>query len=401
MRTLVRTALTTAVLIAGMWPAAAINRFVPSEYDTIQEAVDATASGDVIIVSAGSHDRPFKVEGKALTIRSSIPQNPDIVASTVLQGGTDAQGNAVPIATFGETPGTCVLRGLTLSGAGSTNGAVRCMSGSRVNILQCIITGNSGAGVRAEMGARVSIDGCTVSDNGGCGIELWKPIPGAIYRSIISHNSAGGIMCSLVPAQFSIKWNIIAENQSSLGAGIRCANSSKPRIEHNTIVRNQAPLGAAIYCSLNSKPTIQDCIIAHNLQGPAVACEPGSDAVIRWCDVYSNQTGAYSGIDDPTGTHGNISEDPLFVDVEGGDYHLKSVVGHFDPATNSWKQDQVTSPCIDGGNPNSGFANAEPTPNGARVNMGRYGGTEEASKTAKIQVRPPRGRVAPQRPLPH
>jgi len=402
MRRWVSLVLTTGLLIAGVWPSAATMRFVPSDYDTIQDAVDDAANGDVIIVSAGTHDAPFTVQGKALTIKSSIPQNADIVASTVLQGGTDGQGNPVPIATFGQSPGTAtsVLRGLTLTGAGSANGAIRCMSGARVNILQCIITGNSGPGVRVELDAWVSIDGCTVSDNGGQGIELWKPKGGAIYRSVIRNNSGGGIMCSLAPTQLIIKWNIIAENQAPQGGGIWCTNSSKPKIEHNTIVRNRAPLGAGIYCADNSKPTIQNCIIAHNLQGPGLGCEPASDAVVRWCDVYGNHGAEYLGMDDPTGTVGNISEAPLFVDLDAGDYHLKSAVGHFDPATNSWKQDEVTSPCIDGGDPNSGFANVEPTPNGGRVNLGRYGGTQEASKTAKIQVRPRPSDVQPRPPRP-
>ena len=41
--------------------------------------------------------------------------------------------------------------------------------------------------------------------------------------------------------------------------------------------------------------------------------------------------------------------------------------------------DAVHSPCIDMGNPLSGYAN-EPLPNGERINMGVYGNTLEASK---------------------
>jgi hypothetical protein len=63
-----------------------------------------------------------------------------------------------------------------------------------------------------------------------------------------------------------------------------------------------------------------------------------------------------------------------------GDYHLKSQAGRWDPAGQSWVPDEVTSPCIDAGDPNSP-AGAEPEPNGGRVNMGAYGGTGEASKS--------------------
>ncbi len=44
-----------------------------------------------------------------------------------------------------------------------------------------------------------------------------------------------------------------------------------------------------------------------------------------------------------------------------------------------WVEDNVTSPCIDAGDPLSP-AGDEPEPNGRRINMGAYGGTAEASK---------------------
>jgi len=103
---------------------------------------------------------------------------------------------------------------------------------------------------------------------------------------------------------------------------------------------------------------------------------------------------------------GNIDIDPCFVDYgrwepdpnspppsnrkDGGggqrflwidgDYHLKSQAGRWDPNSQSWVKDAVTSPCIDAGDPNSPVGE-EPFPNGGRINMGAYGGTAEASKS--------------------
>ena len=59
---------------------------------------------------------------------------------------------------------------------------------------------------------------------------------------------------------------------------------------------------------------------------------------------------------------------------------MKSQAGRWDPNSQSWVQDDVTSPCIDAGDPMSpiGF---EPFPNGGIINMGAYGGTVEASKS--------------------
>jgi len=63
-----------------------------------------------------------------------------------------------------------------------------------------------------------------------------------------------------------------------------------------------------------------------------------------------------------------------------GDYQLKSQAGRWDPKTQTWVKDDVTSPCIDAGDPMSPIGN-ESFPNGGRINMGAYGGTAEASKS--------------------
>lgn len=46
----------------------------------------------------------------------------------------------------------------------------------------------------------------------------------------------------------------------------------------------------------------------------------------------------------------------------------------------SWIQDDVTSPCIDAGDPNSDWS-AELSHHGERINLGVYGGTSHASKS--------------------
>jgi hypothetical protein len=77
---------------------------------------------------------------------------------------------------------------------------------------------------------------------------------------------------------------------------------------------------------------------------------------------------------------GNVGVDPFFADPNNGDYHLKSQADRWDPVSESWIMDDVTSPCIDAGDPNSPVGD-EPEPNGGRINMGAYCGTAEASKS--------------------
>ena len=81
---------------------------------------------------------------------------------------------------------------------------------------------------------------------------------------------------------------------------------------------------------------------------------------------------------------GTIVTDPLFADPAGGDFHLKSTAGRWDPSANggvgAFVDDVVDSPCIDAGDPSADVA-LEPVPNGRRVNIGAYGGTPYASKS--------------------
>jgi hypothetical protein len=77
---------------------------------------------------------------------------------------------------------------------------------------------------------------------------------------------------------------------------------------------------------------------------------------------------------------------PRFVDAENGDYHLKSEGWSW--SRSGWTWDEVTSPCIDSGNPGTPLRDEpESVPRdpdniygvNVRVNMGVYGGTIQAS----------------------
>ena len=93
-------------------------------------------------------------------------------------------------------------------------------------------------------------------------------------------------------------------------------------------------------------------------------------------DVSVSYTNFWNGFARITGT-GNIVVDPLFADETNGDYHLKSKEGRWNGT--AWVTDNVTSPCINAGNPDDEYSK-EPSPNGDRINIGVYGNTSVASK---------------------
>ncbi|NIP96310.1 MAG: hypothetical protein GWO24_23905, partial [Akkermansiaceae bacterium] len=99
----------------------------------------------------------------------------------------------------------------------------------------------------------------------------------------------------------------------------------------------------------------------------------GAGKVVEWQGV------AFDNVVDwflATGFDGNSGEgDPLFVDPAGRDFHLLP-----------------GSPAIDRGVPNRPYLE-EPSPNGGRINIGRYGNTPEATASSAqlVQVLAPNG----------
>lgn len=187
------------------------------------------------------------------------------------------------------------------------------------------------------------------------------------------------------------------------GGGAICNYSTimdktSPTLVNCTFVGNSAQNGNAINClSYRHLSNVQliNCILWDG--GDEIANQDGSTIIISYCDVRGGHTAVHDPCDGLIWGEGNIDADPCFADpgywdpngTPGepsddfwvqGDYQLKSQAGRWDANEGRWTRDDVTSPCIDAGNPMSPIGH-EPFPNGGIINMGGYGGTAEASKS--------------------
>lgn len=225
-----------------------------------------------------------------------------------------------------------------------------------------------------------TIDHCRFSDNhaeSGGAIACWDGSQAVISNNTIVDNLAdwegGGIY--VYDAAPTIANNILAANAAYWGGGLY-SDYSRPRIINNTVVRNRpnglhlgstfpltAPSDRGPACLLNNIVWDNEIYLDEAL---AVG---GDDYDIRFNDIQ----GGWDG-------EGNLEADPLFADPARGDYHLKSAAGRWDPQTAGWVVDDATSPCIDAGTPASD-PGQEPLSNGARINLGAYGGTSQASQS--------------------
>jgi len=302
-----------------------------------------------------------------------------------------------------------------------TTGGGMFVTGSGHSIRNSAIRDNeSGFGAGIYLNAdNVTIQDCHIADNqghGDHGAGIYQGGSAVIERCIISgnrvgvtagHGWGGGL---LLAGTVTMRHNRIYENYSpSGGGGVFADEGAVVTLDHELIYGNRSEdwfRGAAgIYVDGGpggpSAVEITHCTIAFNQGdgssgGNGVYVELESSAVLRNCilwgnggdDFYTDEsstvTATYTLSEEVIDGTGNFSLDPLFADAAGGDFHLRSTAGRFEPAgggAGNWVTDAADSPAIDTGDPGSPFA-LEPEPNGERANLGAYGNTPEASKSA-------------------
>jgi len=332
---------------------------VPADYDTIQAAIDRSIISDIIIVQPGFYYENINFGGKNITLRSTDPTKPDIVADTIIDGAFSGS-----VVTFsGEESADCLLSGFTITN-GSGNPVVGggiCGYGTLATIEYNVISNN-----------RVNPSWFPSSAFGGGLFDC----DGTIQYNIISDNGVycdegGALGGGLYGCDGMIRNNIIISNEAAgfgtyMGGGFYSCNGY---ILNNTIVGNSASYGGAFG---NCTATIENCIIWANSPD----------------DMFNSSLPTFSCIQGSSSGIGNIDIDPYFVDAAGGDYHLISNGWRWDVGANDWTYDDVTSECIDAGNPGSALGNEPMTlpvdstnrwGRNYRINMGAYGGTAEAS----------------------
>lgn len=312
-------------------------------YDFLQHAVAGAGEGDEIVVPAGVYEEKVDFLCKPITIRSTDPNDPVIVAATIL----GSLGSTVVFAN-GEKPGS-VLAGFTVTGGRE---AVYCYDSSPT-ITHCEIAGCGGPGVRLTGESDPTITQTRIVANRAAGVEMTAYGEGRVVKQ----------------SKATIRNCIIAGNH---GQGI---HGSKPTLVNCTVVENLS------YGVEASSPTVTNSILYFNNPSNGVQIKSNRATV-----AYSDVQGGWEG-------DGNIDADPLFASLgrwadgiwTSGDYHLKSQGWRWDGDADSWTSDEATSPCIDAGDPTSELLDELlTTPQGdaavnVRINMGVYGGTAQAS----------------------
>jgi len=388
---------------------------VPSEYNSIQSAIDAAVHGDVIRVSPGEYEENISFSGKNIVLTSLDPNDPNVVAETIifrepersrrgLAIGTEGNGSIVTFAE-GETE-EAVLTGFTikygygtlLEGNTYFGGGVLCVESSPT-ITKNVITSNLGEKGTAQQGARSSIGGaiCCITSQA------------SITNNAISDNTAtqgAGICC--IDAEAFVAYNTVTLNEAYIGGGIISVDGPTVvfsnliidnaaeicggvylrggNLVNNTLIHNTATaICGHLFVDVQQIPdlTPQPTHIANNIfydaraGGVVVFPDQGDGVSFIHNSLFKNSAGDFISYptgqpyDGFTGQMGNISEDPLFVDASEGDYHL-----------------QDDSLCVDAGDPafepNESWVDMDGNPriSGAAVDMGMFENTSCTSPVA-------------------
>jgi len=347
--------------------ASAATRKVPSEYKTIQRAIDAAAAGDTILVGPGLYK-----ENLILRVSASLIGTRG-AAKTIIDGGGRAS-----VLTCEGLDSTATIKGFTFRNGVGLEGGGMLLSNAFPSVVENVFTADSAVyggalcalwsnsiirnnkfvANRAQYGAAIytmllapTIESNVVENNvakiGGA-FYFGKSSEVKVIKNTLANNEAtetgGAIFCGkAIPTMDSnvfktnkaheggaiysfhcsgiIKGNLFLENVALRGGAMAFADTMAPDIRNNTIVRNSSPdsLCAGMYFS-SSYSNVTNNIIASNSPGYAIYCVAGGAPVLSCNILWENRTGNYSGVESNIE---DIYEDPQFCAPGKGDFSVK------------------------------------------------------------------------------
>jgi hypothetical protein len=284
-------------------------------FRTIQKGIDATSSGDTVMVAPGTYYENIQFDGKDIVLRSTEPDNADTVSKTIV----DAFGWGSVVTFSGTESSACTLSGFTIRNGMSENGRAGGIYGYRTHatIEKNVITANRIVGVN-NRGAAINychgiirnniLEDNSSGDQGG-GLYMCN---GIIENNIIQNNAASRSGGGLAGCDGTIRNNVIQGNHTDwTGGGLsECrgdilGNSISGNtaledggglanchglIEQNTIAENSAQHGGGLRSC--------DGIIRHNIIRDNTAGSGGGlgfcQGTVEWNEIRHN-TASYGG----------------------------------------------------------------------------------------------------------
>ena len=347
-------ALDASINCNGKTGTSAPDFMVPTDYASIQDAIDASSDGDTICVEAGTYYENIDFDGKAVSVIGAAGAH-----RTILDGG--GSGTVVTMEN-GEDSDT-VLRGFTITNGYAVDGAGMYFYDVAPTLRNLIIADNEatddGAGV-FSMYSQYTMDNVLFHENvaGSWGGGIYGYIDTGSMNNVAfvsnSAGSGGGLVLSWGGMDIT-NAKIIGNSATYSGGGIYVDWDSNDII-NGVITGNSANKGGGIYAGEAARIELINSTLSDNY-----AASSGSGAYLDYSYAHLYQDNSNMVNDDcvngwyycPTFTH---EEDPGFVDTSDSDplnwnLHLDS-----------------TSALIDAGD------STLSDPDGSTSDIGAYGG---------------------------
>lgn len=195
---------------------------VPEDISVIQDAIEQAQPNDEIVLAPGIHYGVIDFLGKAITVRSTDPDDSAVVAATIIDG------------------------------TGRWDSVVKCVSGENADTVL--------SGITIRHGGRDDRYDFSVSDGGGMLNINSEP---TVSNCMFLENSActGGGMCNIDSSPVVI--NCIFKNNSAIVGGGMANGSSSPTIDRCTFSENRAHSGGGIANSFSSS-NVNNCVFFEN-----------------------------------------------------------------------------------------------------------------------------------------
>jgi len=325
---------------------------VPGDYYTIQGAVDASSSGDLICVEPGVYHEHLRFSGESIHVLGAAGPVHTIVEA-------DFTGTAVRIAGDSEPP--LILQGFTIRygrvyGAEAPGVVIRDASPvlAHVFIVDNIHDSGFGSGVTVEGYSSPTFTNVVIARNEthsgfGGGMLIEGDVQVTMRNVVIADNMTfsgfgGGIQIGQ-GASLNITNGILAGNhvESGGGGGINVSwETAALSLTNVTFVGNEVLMGPGSAVSIDEimdDSTFTNVSITENFGDPpmfgALSCNECGPLRILHSNLWGNESMDVDGLADPVGTNGNIAADPGFQDTSSSyaldwDLHCASGSGLVD-----------------------------------------------------------------------
>jgi hypothetical protein len=265
-----------------------------TDFTSLQSAIDAAASGDVLLVRTGNYGG-ITVDGKGLTIvadeGATVNLGPDFLSESIVQNvpaGQTVALRGLHFDCFWPVSGGQLFVGNTLTVrdcAGAVwvedctviqgRSSVRVVESADVTLVGCTLTGfgggvNPGGAACEVAGATVSLVGCTLTGGQGQNAAnssfppLLKPAsPGGHGLSVQNASTAGAVTLMACTAQGGPGGNpftngLFCEGPKNGGDGVRVGDfgGATPVVRHVDSVLLGGAAGAPIECTTPANPGV-------------------------------------------------------------------------------------------------------------------------------------------------